>query len=267
MSSLKCNSSRRDNIKCKYNLDCNNSIKSNYAQYICPGNLKNTYNDKIDNQLMICNIKNDNESSKNISKRNIPDKPIKVNFPYRGTFKICDGKYKDLGMKQDSKTILKHSSNFTPGKIPIENYFDNINVENDLLIKTPHNKCFNRHMPNNITLQNQQSSIINLKDNSELPLKICPYYDSSKKHDIIDNKSENDNVNLYYNYDKIINTCNKDFLPSTQVYHYDNHVLAKQMNKFNMTNDKLRLIGPVRSEHKVENIWHNNSKRRFLSRI
>lgn len=260
MSSINCKYSQRDKRECYYNVDCNNFNKSNQIRYVCPIDTDIKHSVSNLNKVLICNLDSDVEYSKNLYQRNLPEKNIKVNYPYRGKYRICNKDYIDLKIKEDEK---KQMNNFIPGKIPIEYYFDNIDKESDLFLINRDSSFCNQYRPQKyITSIDQPDNILH-NFNKDV-YKECNLYSTNIHRDQNENTNQK-NSDLKFNYVNLRDQCGRIYLPRTECSFNNPNLIADQLDSYkNMDNDNMLKVGPIRRDHSIENLWHNNSKRDLL---
>ena len=81
-------------------------------------------------------------------------------------------------------------------------------------------------------------------------------------------QQENTNKKIYdlkFNYVDLRDQCGRIYLPRTECSFNNPNLIADQLDSYkNMDNDNMLKVGPIRRDHPIENLWHNNSKRDLL---
>ena len=217
-------------------------------------------------KFLICN--NSNKYNDDIYNRNVPEKTIKVNKPYRGKYKLCN-KYKDLN--DVDKVDIKKKKNIYIAKGPIEFYFCNINTESKLLnINNKASKCIKQlklkynNIPNPEDLYSSLTSIDYnklVKNPDRIKKSSCVNYNINTFNRIDNYNHKN---KLKFNYKKMKYQSKLNNLPKTDKY-LDNKTLFLIKDSHHDTVDyPILQLGPERTNHKIENIWNNVSRRKHM---
>mgnify|MGYP001419483366 CR=1 FL=1 len=257
----------------------------------------NIQNDNIlgcneDNKSKICPVlqcNNNQENNTKIYKRNFSNVKLEPIPGYRPEFSICR-QYKnmnDIGDKHKThkNTIIgkpEKENNLYPGKAPASEYFKYIDIESNLKsLNLPNSNCNNKKYSVDIC-----DKIITDNPNL-LDRPMCQNYKYSEfkeeseyfkyKNKCKDTKEKirgftcNEQVSdirrksqLKFNYEKRKDTpCNTGCLPPIS-HKLDMPQPLIYGNRHNMLEKPILQIGPERSDHVVENLWNNVSKRTYI---
>ena len=255
---------RDDNI-----LGCNN----NNVSKVCP--------------VLVCN--NSQKENEKIYNRNFSNVELKPIPGYRPEFSICK-QYKNMNDINDKHKTHNNNiigepnkeSDLYPGKAPASIYFKNIDIESNLKsLNLTNSNCPNKKYTTKIC-----DKIVTDNPNL-LDRPMCQNYKYSEfkeeaayfkyKNKCKDTKEKvrgftcNEQVSdirqssqLKFNYEKRRKTpCNTGCLPPID-HKLDIAQPLIYGNRHNMLDKPVLQIGPERSDHVVENLWNNVSRRKYI---
>jgi hypothetical protein len=239
--------------------------------------------------VVICNNDKEQKENEKIYNRNFSNVKLESIPGYRPKFKVCNSyrNLNDIADKHKSHTnkIISDSdveSDMYPGKAPASGYFKNIDIESNLkTLNLHHSKCLtqqylpklcektivdNPHLLDRPMCQNYKYA--NFKEESEFYKYTNKCNDTKQK---IRGYTCNEQINdirqkslLKFNYEKRAATpCNTGCLPPNE----PPLEIAQPLlygNRVNMLQKPILQIGPERTDHYVENLWNNVSKRRYI---
>jgi hypothetical protein len=306
MSSLYCSYNTRDKASCLYLNDCNNLNKQNHVQSPCPADFDNyevlgcsKNNDSKSCPVMLCNYEKSATENSKIFSRNFPENKTPIIPNYRGSFKVCN-KYVDKNdisksnRTHDNRIIAvtsEQTNEFYPGKAPASIYFQNVDVESNLYrlgnndSKCPEKRysapdCSEKISNNNPTLLSntmcQNTRFFDFTHEDMIPEyqnKCGSISDDVNKLNRRTYTCEDQNTPyktqsmVEFNYKKIKNMpCSTGCLARNK-----NHIDIPQPVPYSQTTGMLKqpvlLVGPERVNHKVENVWNNVTKRRYITKL
>ena len=306
MSSLYCSYNSRNKPNCLFNLDCNNSTKSNNVEYPCPAEFDNyeilgcsKNNNSKACPVMMCNYKKHAEENSKIFSRNFPQNKPSIIPDYRGEYKVCN-KYVNKN-DIDTKNVTFENTNIAitneeenklyPGKAPASQYFQNIDIESNLYrLGNNDSKCPSyRYQPEpceNKTFSDNPSLLNNPTCQN------TRFYDFSNEDKLVDYERKCGDITAQVNKINSQNLyeCNEQSNPyrtNTLVqFNYkrttgipcntgclpknDSYLEIKQPLPYSQKSDMLKQpvlqVGPERVNHKLENIWNNVTKRHYINK-
>ena len=239
--------------------------------------------------VVLCNTNRRTPENEKIYNRNFPDVKLVPITGYRSEFKICNvyKNFNDIDAKH--KTHKNELVNVTdvenalyPGKAPASIYFNNIDVESNLrTLNLPNSSCQNKKYTTKLCTKIVTDNPRLLERPMCQNYKYSQFKDTSEFHtytnkcrvtkEKIRGYTCNDQVSdirqkslLKFKYDRRKDTpCNTGCLPALG-HELDIEQPLLYGNRANMSEKPILQIGPERTDHLVENLWHNVSKRKYI---
>ena len=244
--------------------------------------------------VLYCNFKKQNKENKSILDRNLPNPELTIIPDYRSEYMICR-KYKNMNQIPKSDRVFQsiqqpHLNGLYPGKSSAKGYFENIDVDSDLKnLNIDNTLCPTKkyHMNKDINEFNNQHhpSYWNFHtDNEYTPYNTyktdCNWQKQEVKEFSCQNKNSVEPTQSIIQFNYKNNNSNEDCLGvSGCLPKNPNHVYVKQPLPYQYKTDMMQAtpgsissptlpmnIGPERSNHTLENIWNNVSKRRYITK-
>ena len=263
MNTNNCNYSTRNKDLCKYNLDCTNGIKSNQVQSPCPAPGENkilgceTNGSSQTCPVLLCNYEKDAITNENIFKRNFPVNKMCVLPDYRSSYNICK-QYKELDT--GVKCPRTKNTDMNPGKGSGIGFLSNIDIDSDLRLGYRSTLC-----PKNKYIQPLCDRVI--VDNPYLlsnpTCQNYKYYQFPESANNYKSKcGNNQNNTIEFNVNLVNKSCIYDDARYNNMSNKKQPILY-QYNSDMVENGKLQ-IGPERTNHSLENIWSNMTRRKNI---
>ena len=248
---------------------------------------------------MLCNYEKSARENSKIFSRNFPENKTPLIPNYRSSYKVCN-KYVDKNdIPASNRTHDNHiigitseqKNEFYPGKAPASIYFQNVDVESNLYrLGSNDSKCPDKRYKapecsNNISTNNPNLLSNTMCQNTRFfdftNEEMIPEY-QNKCGSITEEVNELNRQTftceeqntpyktqsmLEFNYKKIKNMpCSTGCLARNK-----NHIDIPQPVPYSYKTDMLKqpvlTIGPERVNHKVENVWNNVTKRKYITNL
>lgn len=264
-----CGYNTRGNQKCHFNIDCDNVIKNNEVHAACPVDvnmeLLNCSKCNVSKicPVLYCNYEKHEKENDKIFKRNFPCKPIEVIPDYRGEYKVCQD-YRSLSDKDSLKKDLsqKSKTGFNPGKPDKIEYLRNIDTDSELRLKYRATLCATKKHQQPPCKKTEVVEPSILYNPTCQNYKYYKYNDDMPSYKTKCDKPNNSNI-LEFNYTKEKETCMFEGLRKVDRLRNIKQPVLFQ-NKIDIPcNNKLQ-TGPERTNHRLENIWGNVTRRKYI---
>ena len=267
MNTNTCDYNTRNRQLCHFNIDCVNDAKPNQIHSPCPANVNTELlGCSVDNKskacpVMLCNYEKHIRENNEIFKRNFSANKMCIIPDYRGEYKVCS-EYRDLDTKVKCKPNKKTDMN--PGKGSGVGFLNNIDIDSELRIGYKATLCPEQKYIQPICDRIIVDNPMLLANPTCQKYKYYKYPENPEQYRTkcgLDNAE--DNLGISFNVKQQSETCVYNDINESNQLHNTRQPIIDQYNCDMVNNNKLQ-TGPERTNHRLENVWCNVTRRKHI---